>query len=45
MTERPRPDLNRVREAMREHDEETPEPPEPETPEPEAEDEGGDADT
>jgi hypothetical protein len=45
MTERPRPDLNRVREAMREHDEETPEPPEPETPETEPEDEGGDADT
>jgi hypothetical protein len=43
MTERPRPDLNRVREAMREHDEETPEP--PETPEPEGEDEAQDADT
>jgi hypothetical protein len=46
MTERPRPNLNRVREAMREHDEETPEPPEtPETPEPEGEDEAQDADT
>jgi hypothetical protein len=43
MTERPRPDLNRVREAMREHDEEPPEP--PETPEPEGEDEAQDADT
>jgi hypothetical protein len=44
MPERPRPDLNRVRDAMREHDEEPPAKPEaPETPEPE--DEGDDGDT
>jgi hypothetical protein len=44
MPERPRPDLDRVRDAMREHDQESPENTEaPETPEPE--DEGDDGDT
>jgi hypothetical protein len=44
MPERPRPDLNRVRDALREHDDEQPEPPEtPEAPEPE--DDGDDGDT
>jgi len=33
MPERPRPDIDRVREALREHDEEAPDP--PEEPEPE----------
>jgi hypothetical protein len=33
MPERPRPDLDAVREAMRDRDEETPEPPEQERPE------------
>jgi hypothetical protein len=45
MTERPRPDINRVRDAMRERDESTPEEeaPQPETEEDEAQDDDGDA--
>jgi len=44
MTERPRPDMNRVRDAMRERDEHVPEEetPQPETEEDDAQDDDGD---
>ena len=45
MAERPRPDMDKVRDALREHDERIEEPEPQETPEIEGEDEDEDGDT
>jgi hypothetical protein len=42
MPERPRPDMNRVRDALREHDAAEPEPEPEETPPPQDEEDDGD---